>query len=197
MTGVAAGVLPVISIAGNPCPPSLKLGNLGTPPPSSFSPLPATGLVYGGASSYSGGSSMGGGGEDCSSLPLPLPVSTLGVCMFGPLLLLPLRSSNVDAELWGVMSASSLSIVRTDSADVPRVWEWEWEWEWKRWAVGRRKRELRREDDEAFALLRGGGSLPPTTPPMLAADSRRGRWSDSTLSARNLDPSCRARPRSA
>ncbi len=53
-TGVTAGVLPVICMAGSSLS-TLTLGKRGTP-----SPFAATGLVYGGASSYSGGWPIGG-----------------------------------------------------------------------------------------------------------------------------------------
>lgn len=74
-------------------------------------------------------------------------------------------------DTWGVRSKSALV---AESTEFARSWSWKM-WVWKR--------EPRR------------GVAPP--PPMLAALSRRGRLSESALSARRREPSWRARPRSA
>lgn len=72
--------------------------------------------------------------------------------------------------------SSAESALMNDSEEVARRWCERGGWE--------RAEELRRE---------------PSWPPMLAAESRRGRWSleDSMLSARRRVPSWRAKPSSA
>ena len=111
----------MICIAGNELS-TLTLGNRGM-----FSPGAAAGLVYGGASSYSGGWPIGGEGSLFVSCGLTLGVRTAGS--------LPVLSPAED--VWGVTSlAMSESVVRTDSADAPRLC-------WKRWVLNR---EPRREE---------------------------------------------------